>query len=399
MLTTILEGMAAASVATSMTQLVCAAHALAKGRRPAPPVLGDLPPVSILKPLKGVDDGLMDNLESFCALDYPDYEIVFCLQSHSDPALRVVRKVVERHPGRDIRVVVGHGSGALNPKVGNMIPGYRESRHPFVLVSDSNVRVRPDYLRNAMAHFADPGVGMVNHLVRGVGGRTLGARLENGHLNGFILGSIAAMDGLAGLPCVVGKSMLMRRSDLESVGGLSAVRDFLAEDYVLGRRFRKAGKRVVISGDVVDNVNRYRTVREFLSRHARWNRMRLAIAGPGYLSEIVANPVFFALMLLVAGNGSREATASAGAVTLCKLGADFAMGKLVGSPDALRLALVGPVRDLVVAGIWFSAFGSRTVTWRGRTLRIARGSRLVPVGETAECPIGGRPGEPKEVAA
>ncbi len=400
MLTTILEGMLAASAATSLLQLGCTAWALAKGSRKATRGVAHLPPVSILKPLKGVDDGLMDNLESFCNLDYPEFEIVFCLQSPSDPALRVVRKVAERHPGCDIRVVIGHCFDGMNPKVNNMIPGYLESRHPFVLISDSNVRVRPDYLRKAIVYFADPEVGMVNHLVRGIGARTLGARLENGHLNGFILGSIATMDGMFDLPCVVGKSMLMRKTDLGGIGGLHEVRDFLAEDYVLGRLVRKAGKRIVISADAVDNVNRYRTIREFLSRHARWNRMRLAIAGPGYLSEIFANPVFFALLLLLASGGSREATMAAGAVVLCKFGTDLAMGMLLGAPDALRLALAGPLRDLMVAGIWFSAFFSRTVTWRGRVLRITRRSRLVPVGETSDAGIfGARPGTPKEVAA
>jgi ceramide glucosyltransferase len=208
------------------------------------------------------------------------------------------------------------------------------------------------------------------------------------------------MDEMFGLPCVVGKSMLMRKADLEAVGGLSAVRDFLAEDYVLGRLFRKAGKRIVISGDVVDNVNRYRTVREFLSRHARWNRMRLAIAGPGYLSEIIANPVFFALLLLLSGGGSRGATLLAGCAVFCKFLADLAMGRLLEAPDALRLALSGPLRDLMIAGIWFSAFGARTVTWRGRVLRIGPGSRLVPIGEsTGGGMFGTRPEAPKEVAA
>jgi ceramide glucosyltransferase len=379
MLLTVIETLAAASVATSLTQGTCAWRTLKRGRRVGPPTRGYFPPVSILKPLKGMDDGLMDNLESFCAIDYPAYEIVFCLQSASDPALRVARKVMERHPERDIRIILGEYLEGVNPKINNLIPGFRVSRHPFVLVSDSNVRVRPDYLREAVSHFEKPGVGMVNHLVRGTGARAFGARLENGHLNTFILGSISMLDGMLDMPCVVGKSMLMRRSDLEEVGGLESVKDYLAEDYVLGRRFREAGKRVIISGAVVDNVNAWRGVRDFVSRHARWNRMRASIAGPAYAFEILANPVAFAPFLVAAGGGSAEGWAAAGAVTGAKLAVDAAMGRALGDREAAKWVLLGPLRDLLAAGVWVSGLFSRTVTWRGRTLRIARGSRLVPV--------------------
>ena len=143
--------------------------------------------MSILKPLKGVDDRLLDNLESFCRLDYPRYEIVFCVQGASDPALRVARRVKETYPEREIVVVVGDCQEGLNPKVNNMMPGYAAAKYPFVLISDSNVAPRPGYLREAMSHFRDPSVGLVSHLVRGIGAKTLGARLENQHLNTFIL--------------------------------------------------------------------------------------------------------------------------------------------------------------------------------------------------------------------
>jgi ceramide glucosyltransferase len=377
-----LEFLVAASLSACILQLWCVRRSVREARRTG--AREDIaPPVSILKPLKGVDDRLLDNLASFCRLDYPKYEIVFCLQSPSDPALRVVNKIRELFPEKEISVVIGDFREGLNPKVNNMIPGYEKTRYPLVLISDSNVSAGPGYLREAIVHFRDPAVGLVNHLVRGVGGRSTGARLDNGHLNTFILGSICLLDRLFGLPCVVGKSMLMRKRDLDALGGLRAVKDFLAEDYTLGRMFRRAGMRVVISGSAVDAVNVYRGTRQFLSRHARWNRMRLSIAGPAYLVELLTNPVFLLLPLMAASFGSRESLCIAGIVLFCKPVMDAAMHALVGAPVRIREIALGPVRDLLAAGIWFSAFFSRKVEWRGRTLRISRGSRLVPVDAEA----------------
>ncbi len=372
-----LEFLVAASLSTCFLQLYCTWRSVRDARRRSDRK-NFSPPISILKPLKGVDDRLLDNLASFCRLDYPEYEIIFCLQSPSDPAMRVVNRIRELFPEKEISVVIGDFREGLNPKVNNLIPGYEEARYPFVLISDSNVSVGPGYLREAIAHFRDPAVGLVNHLVRGVGGRSSGSRLDNGHLNTFILGSICLLDRMFGMPCVVGKSMLMRKRDLDALGGLHAVKDFLAEDYTLGAMYKRVGRKVVISGQTVDAVNVYRGVRHFLSRHARWNRMRLSISGPAYLLEILTNP-FFVLLPLVAGSGgSRESLVVAGFVTLCKPGLDAAMHAVVGAPVRIREIALGPVRDLMAAAVWFSAFFSRKVEWRGRILRISRGSRLVP---------------------
>jgi ceramide glucosyltransferase len=377
-----LELLSAASLAACVVRFGCTWKAL-RGNRGKETMGGaDLPPVSILKPLKGVDDRLLDNLSGFCRLDYPEYEIVFCVQGASDPALRVARKVKEMHPGREISVVVADCREGLNPKVNNMIPGYAAAKHPFVLISDSNVAPHPGYLREAMSHFRDPEVGLVTHLVRGVGAKTLGARLESQHLNSFILPSVCLLDRVFSLPCVVGKSMLLRRSDLEAMGGLRGVKDYLAEDYVLGERFRKAGRKVVVSSSPVNTVNVYRTVRQFLSRHARWNRMRFSVAGPAYFAELLTNPAGLSLLLIGATGGDAAALRIAGMVVAAKAGMDLGLFLLLGDRASARWVFLGPLRDLMAFGLWFSAFFSREVEWRGRTLRIAKGSRLVPVGET-----------------
>ena len=127
------------------------------------------PPVSILKPLKGLDDNLFDNLESFCLQDYPAYEIICSLQDGNDPAYKVVSKIKAKYPGVRITVVVERCTEGLNPKVSNMLPAYRRATHPLVLISDSNVMVEKDYLKRIVPSMKDPEVGLVCNLIRGVG--------------------------------------------------------------------------------------------------------------------------------------------------------------------------------------------------------------------------------------
>ncbi|MFN3481359.1 MAG: glycosyltransferase, partial [Thermodesulfovibrionales bacterium] len=141
------------------------------------------PPISILKPLKGLDDNLFDNLASFCEQDYPEYEIIFSLQDHNDPAYKLAQKIKDRYPKRDISIIVERCDIGLNPKVINIIPAYKASKYDLILISDSNVMVDKDYLRQIVRPMDDLNVSLVSNLISGVGGRTMGSRLENLHLN------------------------------------------------------------------------------------------------------------------------------------------------------------------------------------------------------------------------
>jgi ceramide glucosyltransferase len=348
------------------------------------------PPVSILKPLRGLDDNLFDNLSSFCTQDYPEYEVLFAVQDRNDPAYKVAKKVRDRYPDQRITIVVERCSAGLNPKVNNLIPAYKQSSHPYILISDSNVLVGPDYLKTIMADARRPNVGLVSNVIRGVGGRSLGALFENLHLNSFIIGSVSFLDRFLGMPCVVGKSMLMKKTDLEALGGLVAFKDVLAEDFIIGREMRKAGKDVLLSGYLVQNVNEYWSVKRFLNRHTRWGKLRRHIGGPRYLSEILANPIFAAVVPILLNPTSRIALGFAAAVSAVKVLADLAVhslirrssgGTLVGKQTALAFLLV-PVKDILIGLVWFVPLVSTSVVWRGNRYRIGTDSRLSPMPET-----------------
>jgi ceramide glucosyltransferase len=363
-------------------QLIAVRSAMGRRSQPDNARTLPLPPISILKPLRGLDDNLFDNMESFCHQDYPAYEIIFALQDANDPAYKVVRKIKEKYPEKDITIVVEKYTGGLNPKVNNLIPASRAARYDAVLISDSNVMVGKAYLTEIARHLQDPNVGLVTNLIRGTGGRTLGSLLENLHLNSFIVGSVCFLDRFLNMPCVVGKSMLMRKKDLEAIGGFPAVKDVLAEDYIIGREMHKAGKRVVVSNHLINNVNQYWSVKRFLNRHTRWGKLRWKIGGIQYLSELMANPVFTAWIAVLLFGPSQMTLSFACLVAALKTMGDLFQGKWTGSDlNPLQYLLV-PIKDLLIGLIWFVPILSNTVVWRGNRYLIARDSRLAPVPES-----------------
>src|SRR5262249_46809393 len=161
-------------------------------------------------------------------------------------------------------------------------------KHAVILISDSNVRARPSYLRESVCYFAEPGVGLVSNLFAGAGEAHAGAAMENLQLNGFIAGAVATA-AVSRATCVVGKSMLLTAQALESIGGFAAVRNILGEDQTIGLRVRKAGYSIRLSHHVVENINCHRPLRGFLSRHSRWYKVRRQLALPAFLLEPVAN--------------------------------------------------------------------------------------------------------------
>lgn len=338
-------------------------------------------PVSILKPLKGLDDGLFDNLESFCNLDYPHYELIFALQNRNDPAYKVVNKIKDKYPLKDISIVVEHCNEGLNPKVNNLIPAYKRAKYELILISDSNVRVAKNYLADISRHMEDPSVGLVSNMIRGVSGRSLGAFMENLHLNSFIVGSVCFLDKYLKMPCVVGKSMLMRKAELEAIGGLRSVMDFLAEDYIIGERIHKLGKKVVLSSHLINNVNEYWGIKRFINRHTRWGKLRWQIGGPKYFSELAGNAVFISFLPMLVLPISRASVLLAAAVSSFKIAHDFYIGKKVNADMNPLFYLLSPIKDIIIGFVWFVPILSSTVAWRGNRYTIGKDSMLSPYRE------------------
>ncbi len=364
---------------------IAAVHGYTAGSRRRPdsgiPSCQEALPVSILKPLRGLDDKLFDNLESFCLQEYPQYEIIFSLQDYNDPAYKVAKKVKEKYPHKDIRIIVERCDVGLNPKVNNLIPAYRISKYPQILISDSNVKVAKNYLSEISGHLTDPSVGLVSNLIKGIDGRSTGSVFENLHLNTFIIGSVCFLDRFLKMPCVIGKSMLMRKADLEAIGGLRSVKDVLAEDYIMGQKMHRAGKKVILSRHFIYNVNEYWGMKRFLNRHTRWGRLRWKIGGIRYFSELFSNAVFVAFLPVFIWNQSRLTITFAALVSSLKIAGDYYIGKKIKADLNPLLYFLSPIKDLIIGILWFIPIMSDTVVWRGNRYIIGGESVLSPYPE------------------
>ncbi len=335
------------------------------------------PPISVLKPLCGLDDGLEENLATFAALDWPEYEVVLGVRSAADPAYPLARAAEARWPRR-FRVALQRGEPGLNPKVNQLVTLARAAQHDLLVVSDSNVRVEPGYLAEIAALLEDEAVGLVTHPIAGAGEARLGSLFDHLHLAGSVAPGVVAAQRLAGRDIVVGKSMALRRRDLEALGGFEAVKDVLAEDYVMGLAVgRVLGKRVAVGRRPIVNVSARRSLSDFAARYRRWAVLQRQAVGPvAYAAQALLNPVLLAAVGAALDPGARTLALLAG-TALAKIALDGAAARALrpGGFRLRQLALV-PAKDLVFGAAWAYGLVHREVAWRGTRLVVLPGTRI-----------------------
>ena len=356
----------------AVVRVARAARCAHPGGCTAGPSPAELPPVTVLKPLCGADPGLGANLESFFRQDYPSFQLVFGVEDPHDAAITVVNRLRQRFPGVPCELVVHGGGRACNPKVRNLLGMLPHAANDLLLLSDSNVRVSSRYVREMVrALGAEPSTGLVTSLITGSGESSLGSALESVQLDGFCAAG-ASLPTSLGDAAVIGKSLLLSRERFEQLGGFGRVADVLAEDYVMGKMFQHAGLRVRIAATVVDNVTTGTTLGAFLRRHLRWSMLRIRVRPFTFLLEPLTCPLALLPLALLA---------------LGPLGAAWVLAVLwlrdVAGWVVLRgwrrswiPALLGPVRDLCMLGVWLVTPLARHVSWRGKRVRLGAGTLL-----------------------
>ncbi len=366
------------TVSSSIYYLLClwsAAKFLRERKAARGAYAQSLPPVSILKPLKGTDPEIHESFRSHCLQDYPDYEIIFGVNDPNDPAIESVKALQREFPNRRIQLVVSPKILGANVKVSNLAQMLAEARYDHLIVNDSDIRVEPDYLRGVTRPLADSRVGMVTCLYRGVAGATLGSRLEAlGISTDFCASILAARQVEGGIRFGLGSTLAFRRAELEKIGGFVSFVDYLADDYELGRRIAGLGLTVKLSDVVVETYLPAYRLREFFAHQLRWARgVRDARAG-GYLGLVFTFGLLWALLALAASRAAFWAGIALAVTLFLRLSVASVVGRVVlGDRQIPKEAWLLPVRDLLAVGVWIVSLGGHTVTWRGDRFHLKDG--------------------------
>ena len=337
------------------------------------------PHVSLLKPVHGTDFGSTENFSSFCTQNYPNYEILFAANEETDPALQIVRALMAGHPERKIRILTGAPFLGENRKVNNLALMAREASHEILVITDGDVRVGPDYLRNVVAPFADNMTGAVTSLYRGVVQPNIFAELEAlGAATDFAAGVLVA-ERKEGLNFALGASIVTTKSWIQRIGGLEPIAQLLADDYELGHRVAAAGGGVLLSREIVATMYPVQTLRAFWDHQLRWARTVRLCRPISYIGLIFTHGLPWAILTALLSHTATTAAICLGGYLLLRLSMAFAVGVAVLQDQTVRRRWwLIPLRDAIHFIVWLASFASNRVTW-GDAQFVMKNGQMVPV--------------------
>src|SRR6266853_5576618 len=316
------------------------------------------PPVTILKPLRGVDPQMYESFRSHCVQDYPEYEIIFGVSEADDPAVDAVHQLMQEFPNCKIQLVVCPQVLGNNRKTSNLVQMLPHAQHDNILINDSDIFVTPDYLRRVMAPFASEKVGMVTCPYRGIAADTLGSKLESiGISTDFIAGVLVARQIEGGIHFALGSTLAMSRTALDAIGGLRPLVDYLADDFELGFRIAKAGFEVVLADVVVETHLPAYTFRQFFEHQLRWARSTRDSRRMGYLGLLLTFGLPWAMIAVALAGGAWWSWSTLAAAAALRAAVAIKVGVGVVHDRAVwRHLWLIPLRDLVAFGVWFASF-------------------------------------------
>ena len=336
------------------------------------------PPVSILKPIYGLDRETYENYASFCRQDYPEFEILFCVSDDRDPAIPVIQKIIVDFPERSIRLLVGSEPLGASDKVNKLCRMVREARHEIVIVTDSDVRVEPGFLRAIAAAFSDPEVGGVTCLYRGLTDGSFAAGLEAmGNSTDFAAGVL--VNWLGGkIDFMLGAVMATTKKNLVEIGGFESLVDYFCDDFELGNRIAKKSHRIELSTFPVSIVYPRETLTEAFQHQVRWNLSIRYSRPAGHLGLIFTQGLPWTILAALAALSVPIALAYVAAYVVLRSEMARNVGVWGMQDGALRsrLALL-PVRDAFAFLVWLASFFPQRIRWRGKEFYV-RNRRLVP---------------------
>jgi ceramide glucosyltransferase len=328
-----------------------------------PPPLQHSVPISILKPLSGVDEGLEENLRTFFEQDYPDFEILFAVRTADDRAVPVVEKLRAAYPLVPSRLILTGEPPYPNAKVYSLDLMLQAARYDLLVMSDSDIRVTPAMLQHVAAEFQNPRLGLATCPYRAVPGRSFWSKLEAIGMNTEFWAGVLTARMLDGMKFAVGPTIVARREALRKIGGFDRLKDYLAEDFVMGKFAAEAGFDVILSSYVIEHRIGTQDFPHNAAHRLRWCRSTRRSRPAGYVGQVFTNPLPLALLLMLVWP-SWEALA----VTAVFRGASAwaVAGWVLRDPLTAKAWWLVPLQDLASFAFWLAGFFGNTIAWRGR---------------------------------
>lgn len=352
---------------------------LATFRRPHPTNPDFHPPVTILKPICGLDDEAYENLASFCQQDYPAYQIIFAVLDREDSGIEIVQKIIYYFPDTDIQLVVNDQIIGANRKVCNLANAVIEAKYEILVIADSDIRVGKDYLQRVVQPLQDSNIGVVTCLYRSLAQGWVATLEAVGTATEFH-GGVLVSKQLEGIKFALGSTIVTTKKVLEAIGGFSVIADYLADDFQLGYLPTQAGYQVVLSDYVVEHVLATTTLADSIKRQIRWARGTRVSRPWGYLGLICTYGTVTSLLFLVATGGAIFSWILLAITWIMRLLMAYVVGvNVLQDSAAKRYIWLVPIRDLISFTIWTYSFLGNTIEWRGRRLKLIKGGKLVPV--------------------
>lgn len=360
-------------------------------RRQRSPVSGSFkPPVSLLKPLHGAEPNLAEHLEGFFQQEYPAYEILFCARTVDDAGLQIAREVASRFPTIPARFLVSGEPPFANAKVASLDRMAQAAQHSILVVSDSDVRVTPEYLRAVIAPFEDANVGVVTCPYRGVPSAAapaekhraaaLWAQLEGAGMSIEMTAGVMVANMLEGMQFALGPTMAVRSGCVEEFGGFRALGQYCADDFLLGNLVAAKGHRVVFSHHAIDHIVLNTGFVDSIRHQVRWSKSTRFSRPKGHFGTSLTYSMPFALLAFLAAFGLHRpwlglALLAWGIVNRMLLAA-IVGAAVVQERSLARTILLYPLRDLMGFGFWLASYGDNTILWRGELYRLENGGYM-----------------------
>ncbi len=384
MLLRILLLIGAAGLVTSTGYLLLvmlAAARFRRGRKMVAAAERACPPVTLLKPLCGLEPGLEAHIISFFEQQYPDFEIIFGARQADDPGLKLARRISTRYPSVPVKVVVTGEPWRPNAKVCSLVKMYARAAHDYLIISDSDVKVGPNYIADVVQPLLDPNNGMVTCLYRGLPTGGLWSKLEALGMSVEMTSGALVANLLEGMKFALGPTMAIRRDALDAVGGFEPLAEYCADDYVLGRNVAESGRQVVMSQHVIDHVVINRSFLCSMRHQIRWMKSTRFSRNAGHAGTVLTFAMPFGVLGLLAGGAQHHWAFGVGlflAAYLNRVAMAMVSGwGVVSDRRAFRSAWLYPLRDLMGFAFWCASYSGGMILWRHEWYRLEHGGLMV----------------------